>query len=109
MRRSCCKFCGWLRTELKAEIEELTGSTDGDSICKIRLRKRVPLEDILWQFPDIADVREDISQGQSGSRRFLKRRKKERPVEVIPTKRLRLVLQEKHRPKQLALSLDSPA
>ena len=103
------KFCGWLRTTVNAEIEELAGSRDGDSLFKIRLRKRVPLEDILWQFPDIADVREDLSQGQSESRRFLKRRKKERPAEVIPTKRLRLVLQEKHRPKQLALSLDSPA
>ena len=86
------KFCGWLRTELKAEIEELAGSRDGDSIFKVRLRKRVPLEDILWQFPDIADVREDLSQEQPESRRFLKRRKKEQPAETIPAKRLRLVL-----------------
>ena len=103
------RFCGWLKTTVNAEIEELAGSRDGDTIFKLRLRKRVPLEDILWQFPDIADVREDLSQGQSESRRFLKRRKKERPAEIIPTKRLRLVLEEKHTPKQLSLSLDSPA
>ncbi|MCZ6891849.1 MAG: response regulator transcription factor [Chloroflexi bacterium] len=103
------RFCGWLRTTVNAEIEEMMGSRDGDSIFKLRLRKRVPLEDILWDFPDMASVREDLSQGQSESRRFLKRRKQERPAETIPTKRLRLVLQEKYKPKQLALSFDSPA
>ncbi len=93
----------------KAEIEEATGSWDGATTLKLLIRRPVPLLDMLGELPDVASIWEESLEGQPESRRFLKRRKSEQHSERGPAKRLRLVLQAEEAPKQLALSLDSPA
>ena len=37
------RFCGWLKTTINAEIEELAGSRDGDTISKLRLSPNPPM------------------------------------------------------------------
>ena len=88
------QICQWLEQTAKAEIEETTGSAEGDLSVRVFLKRPVPLADMLRNLAEVEEVSEIPPEEREEGKgpRLLKRRKDTRGRTPAPLQRLRVRL-----------------
>ena len=88
------QICQWLEQTAKAEIEETTGSAEGDLSVRVFLKKPVPLVDMLRSLAEVEEVSEMPQEEREEGKgpRLLKRRKDTRGRTPAPLQRLQVRL-----------------
>ena len=81
----------WLRATEHAEVNEVAGSWEGDTVVKVTFRRPIPIRQILVELPDIAEVTEEEYTEDSETVSSFLRQQRLGGARTLP-KRFRLAL-----------------